>query len=72
MGNFKIKDPMCAKSVSDFHAKNTLSFTPKQLLYFLDFRLESRVTSSIYILIRTYIVFDIFFTFICSLVFYPN
>jgi lysylphosphatidylglycerol synthetase-like protein (DUF2156 family) len=69
MVNLKIKDPMCAKSISDLHAKNTLCFTPKQLLYFLDIRLKSRVPSSIYIFIRTYIVFNVFFTVICGLVF---
>ncbi|WP_041641051.1 hypothetical protein [Trichormus azollae] len=68
MGNFKIKDPICAKSISDLHAKNTLFFTPKQLLYSLDIRLKSRVPSSIYIFIIAYIFFNVFFTVICGLV----
>jgi len=42
MGKVKITDPMFAKIINDISAKNTLFFTPKQLLYFLDSRLRKK------------------------------
>ncbi|MBE9248769.1 hypothetical protein IQ226_06195 [Dolichospermum sp. LEGE 00240] len=42
MGNLKITDPLFAKIISDISAKNTLFFTAKQLLYFLDGRLRNK------------------------------
>ncbi|MEH2075690.1 MAG: hypothetical protein V7K57_15065 [Nostoc sp.] len=42
MSNIKITDPFFAKAIADVSANNTLFFTPKQLLYFLDNRLRSK------------------------------
>ena len=42
MGNIKITDPLFAKAIADISANNTLFFTPKQLLYLLRNRLESK------------------------------
>lgn len=42
MSNIKITDPFFAKAIADLSANNTLFFTPKQLLYFLDNRLRSK------------------------------
>ena len=40
MSNVQITDPFFAKAIADLSANNTLFFTPKQLLYFLDNRLK--------------------------------
>ncbi|MEH1936843.1 MAG: hypothetical protein V7L14_24690 [Nostoc sp.] len=40
MSNVKITDPFFAKAIADISINNTLFFTPKQLLYFLDNRLR--------------------------------
>jgi hypothetical protein len=42
MGNVKITDPFFAKAIADISSNNSLFFTPKQFLYFLDRRLKSR------------------------------
>ncbi|MEH2112066.1 hypothetical protein [Nostoc sp.] len=42
MSNVKITDPFFAKAIADISANNTLFFTPKQLLYFLDNRLRAK------------------------------
>lgn len=42
MSNIKITDPFFAKAIADISAKNTLFFTPKQLLYFLNNRLRPK------------------------------
>ncbi|MDP5017947.1 MAG: hypothetical protein NWQ43_11690, partial [Dolichospermum sp.] len=42
MGTVKVTDPMFAKIINDISANNTLFFTPKQLLYFLDSRLRNK------------------------------
>lgn len=42
MGTVKITDPMFTKILADISAKNTLFFTAKQLLYFLDSRLRNK------------------------------
>ncbi|MEA5578932.1 hypothetical protein [Anabaena sp. UHCC 0451] len=63
MGKFqKITDSMFAKIISDLSANNTLFFTPKQLLYFLDNRLKKKVSSSISVFIGLYIFFNIWVT----------
>ena len=36
-------DPFFAKAIEDVSANNSLSFTPKQLSYFLDRRLKKRI-----------------------------
>ncbi|MEH1803295.1 MAG: hypothetical protein V7K64_27225 [Nostoc sp.] len=47
MSNIQITDPFFAKAIADISANNTLFFTPKQLLYFLDnrFRKSSKSIS---------------------------
>ncbi|MGJ5631573.1 hypothetical protein [Nostoc sp. CALU 1950] len=47
MSNVQITDPFFAKAIADISANNTLFFTPKQLLYFLDnrFRKNSKLIS---------------------------
>jgi hypothetical protein len=40
MSSVKITDPFFAKAIADISANNTLFFTPKQLLYFLDNRVR--------------------------------
>ncbi|MBK1989674.1 hypothetical protein A0J48_019405 [Sphaerospermopsis aphanizomenoides BCCUSP55] len=63
MGKFqKITDSMFAKIISDLSANNTLFFTPKQLLYFLDNRLKKKGSSSIPVFIGLYIFFNIWVT----------
>ncbi|MBD2692202.1 hypothetical protein [Anabaena catenula] len=47
MGNVKITDPMFAKILAEISANNTLFFTPKQLLYFLDSRLRNKSFKSL-------------------------
>ncbi|AFZ57396.1 hypothetical protein H6G54_25935 [Anabaena cylindrica FACHB-243] len=42
MGTVKITDPMFAKILADISANNTLYFTPKQFLYFLDNRIRKK------------------------------
>ncbi|MEA5549875.1 hypothetical protein VB713_02585 [Anabaena cylindrica UHCC 0172] len=42
MGNVKITDSMFAKILADISANNTLYFTPKQFLYFLDNRIRKK------------------------------
>ncbi|WP_335150712.1 hypothetical protein [Nostoc sp.] len=42
MSNVQITDPFFAKAIADISANNTLFFTPKQLLYFLDNRLGKK------------------------------
>lgn len=42
----KFTDPFFAKAIEDISANNTLSFTPKQLSYFLDRRLKKRISKS--------------------------
>ncbi|WP_442938502.1 hypothetical protein [Nostoc sp.] len=45
MSNVQITDPFFAKAIADISANNTLFFTPKQLLYFLDNRLRKNSKS---------------------------
>ncbi|MGM3305501.1 hypothetical protein ACSQ6I_05830 [Anabaena sp. WFMT] len=42
MGTVKITDSMFAKVIADISANNTLYFTPKQFLYFLDNRIRKK------------------------------
>ncbi|NET70485.1 MAG: hypothetical protein F6K62_05685 [Sphaerospermopsis sp. SIO1G2] len=42
MGSLKVTDPMFAKALADISANETLYFTPKQFLYFLDNRLRKK------------------------------
>lgn len=45
MEDFKFTDPFFAKVLNDISANNTLFFTPKQFLYFLDLRLKKKAFS---------------------------
>jgi len=68
MSNIKINDPFFAKAIADISANNTLFFTPKQLLYFLDNRLRSKSFSRFGWLFL-YVFFNIFtFAFTIGLV----
>ncbi len=59
MSNIKITDPFFAKAIADISANNTLFFTPKQLLYFLDNRLRSKSFSR-FRWVFLYVAFNIF------------
>ncbi|MTJ10922.1 hypothetical protein [Anabaena sp. UHCC 0204] len=61
MGNVKITDPMFAKILADISASNTLFFTPKQLLYFLDSRLRNKSFQSLQFA-GFYIFMNVWFT----------
>ncbi|BDI17668.1 hypothetical protein ANSO36C_34700 [Nostoc cf. commune SO-36] len=45
MSNIKITDSFFAKAIADISVNNTLFFTPKQLLYFLDNRIRKKSNS---------------------------
>ncbi|MFM7363956.1 MAG: hypothetical protein ACKO11_05530 [Cuspidothrix sp.] len=61
MVNERITDPMFAKILADISANNTLYFTPKQLLYFLENRIRGKA-SSVGGNIVLYIFFNIWVT----------
>ncbi|WP_413173966.1 hypothetical protein [Anabaena azotica] len=61
MGNLKITDPMFAKILADISVKNTLYFTPKQLLYFLDSRIRKKGFQTVGF-IGLYLFFNIWVT----------
>lgn len=42
MGKVKVTDPMFAKTIADLSANDTLFFTSKQLLYFIDKRFKNK------------------------------
>jgi hypothetical protein len=63
MSNIKITDPFFAKAIADISANNTLFFTPKQLLYFLDNRLRKNSKSISQFGWFFFYVFFNFFTF---------
>ncbi|MEH1860862.1 MAG: hypothetical protein V7L21_23345 [Nostoc sp.] len=61
MSNVQITDPFFAKAIADISANNTLFFTFKQLLYFLDNRLEKKSKSiSRFSWLFLYVAFNIF------------
>jgi hypothetical protein len=43
MKDVKITDPLFQKAIADISANNTLFFTPKQFLYFLDKRIKNKL-----------------------------
>ncbi|MBN4004460.1 hypothetical protein [Nostoc sp. LPT] len=63
MSNVQITDPFFAKAIADISANNTLFFTPKQLLYFLDNRLRKKSKSISQLGWFFFYVFFNFFTF---------
>jgi hypothetical protein len=54
MKDVKFTDPFFAKAIADISVNNTLFFTPKQLLYFLDKRLKYK-TNAWFFLILPYV-----------------
>jgi xanthosine utilization system XapX-like protein/DNA-directed RNA polymerase subunit RPC12/RpoP len=52
----KLTDPMFAKAISDISVNQTLFFTPKQMLYFLDNRLKAKASTGIGCIYILYIV----------------
>ncbi len=63
MSNVQITDPFFAKAIADISVNNTLFFTPKQLLYFLDNRLRKKPKSISQFGWFFFYVFFNFFTF---------
>jgi len=69
MGTPTFTDPFFAKAIADISANDTLFFTPKQFLYFLDRRLTGRFGSGgnygclifIYIFMIFYMIFTMMF-----------
>ncbi|TAE53799.1 MAG: hypothetical protein EAZ87_23180 [Nostocales cyanobacterium] len=61
MGNVKITDPMFVKILADISANNTLYFSSKQLLYFLDGRLRKKAFQPLGFAVG-YIFFNIWVT----------
>jgi len=55
-------DPFFAKAIEDISANNSLSFTPKQLSYFLDRRLKKRISKSESSWLFFYIFFNVWAT----------
>jgi hypothetical protein len=51
MNDVKITDPLFAKAIADLSLNDTLFFTPKQFLYFLDKRLKRQYTDWVSIII---------------------
>lgn len=61
MGKVKITDPMFKKTIDNLSVNNTLFFTPKQLLYSLERRIQpNQATAGVWVGI--YIIFNIFAT----------
>ncbi|WP_442944453.1 hypothetical protein [Nostoc sp.] len=63
MSNVQITDPFFAKAIADISVNDTLFFTPKQLLYFLDNRLRKSSKSISQLGWFFFYVFFNFFTF---------
>ena len=61
ISNVQITDPFFAKAIADISANNTLFFTPKQLLYFLDNRFrKSSKSISRFGWLSLYVFFNLF------------
>jgi hypothetical protein len=59
---FNFTDPFFAKAINDISANNTLYFTPKQLFYLLDRRLNTKANNAGGLIVGAIIV-----TFICGI-----
>jgi hypothetical protein len=59
MKDVKFTDPFFAKAIADISVNNTLFFTPKQFLYFLDKRLKNKVLPHLALLICLYAIFSV-------------
>jgi hypothetical protein len=64
MKDVKFTDPFFAKAISDISVNNTLFFTPKQFLYFLDKRLKNKVLPNLLSLIGLYAFFSVWTTLV--------
>ena len=62
MKDVKFTDPFFAKAIADISVNNTLFFTPKQFLYFLDKRLKNKALPHLAFLIFIYVFFSIWAT----------
>ncbi|MGL5034912.1 MAG: hypothetical protein ACRC6M_14045, partial [Microcystaceae cyanobacterium] len=62
MKDVKFTDPFFAKAIADISVNNTLFFTPKQLLYFLDKRLKNKALPDWASLIFLYAFFSVWTT----------
>lgn len=63
MKDVKITDPFFQKAIADISANNTLFFTPKQFLYFLDKKLKNKALPGLISLIGLYAFSSIWTTF---------
>ena len=63
MKDVKFTDPFFAKAIADISVNNTLFFTTKQLLYFLDKRLKNKALPHWASLIFLYAFFSVWTTF---------
>ncbi|MGA7935805.1 MAG: hypothetical protein WCA35_19800 [Kovacikia sp.] len=59
MGAVKITDPMFAKAIADLSANDTLFFTPKQLLYFLENRIRGKAAPTGFLLVFLFVFFNL-------------
>ena len=67
MKDVNFTDPFFAKAIADISVNNTLFFTPKQFLYFLDKRLKNKVLPNLLSLMRSYAIFSVWITlFFCG------
>jgi hypothetical protein len=61
MKDVNFTDPFFAKAIADISANNTLFFTPKQFLYFLDKRIKNKALPHSF-LIFLYVFFSVWTT----------
>ena len=61
MKDVKITDPLFQKAITDISTNNTLFFTPKQFLYFLDKRIKNKALPHSF-LIFLYVFFSVWIT----------
>jgi hypothetical protein len=62
MKDVKFTDPFFAKAIADISVNNTLFFTPKQFLYFLDKRLKNKVLPNLLSLMCSYAFCSVWIT----------
>ena len=62
MKDVNFTDPFFAKAIVDISVNNTLFFTPKQLLYFLDKRLKNKAVLGLGGCLISYLFLSVFTT----------
>jgi len=62
MGDIKFTDGFFQKVIGDIYVNNTLFFTPKQLLYFLDKKLKLKNQVSVIGLVSIFLLLTLFFS----------